>query len=410
MKHIIIGNGTAGVHAAEAIRALDPEAFITMIAGEAFPPYCRPMISLWLEGSVGPDALPIRSPDFYAALRIQALCGQWVTAIDPVARSVLTDRGRSVPFDRLLIASGADPRPVSAQGADLGNIFFMRTADHVRGILEALPGARSALVVGGGLVGFKAAYGLLRRGLQVTMLIGSDYPLSMQVDRRAGELIVQELIKHGLHVRVGASVVAFGGNGAVREAILADGTTLPCQLVVIGKGVTPATSFVPRERIAVDLGVLVDDHLQTSVPGIYAAGDVAEHFDVARRSRWVNAIWPVAVEQGRIAGMNMAGRPVVYRGSLSRNVIRVFGLDVLTVGMVNPPPEAGCEVLTSGDPRRCTYRKLVFRGDCLVGVVMVNDIEQGGVLTALAHQAVRIRHDHRSLLRPGFHYGQLLRP
>jgi NAD(P)H-nitrite reductase large subunit len=407
MKHIIIGNGVAGVHAAETIRRFDPHGAITMISDEALPPYCRPMISMVLEGSVAPEKLPIRAAGFYEELGIAPVLGSRVTAIDVDNRTVSVN-GKSYPYDKLLIASGADPRRIKAGGLELKNIFFMRTEAHVRRMLTALPDIKKALVLGGGLVGFKASYGLLRRGIPVTMLIRSGHPLSMQVDAEAGRMIAEELKAYGLEVRVGVEAEAFEGNGAVAAARLSDGTRLPCDMAVIAKGVFPARGFVPKEKIKVDAGILVDEHMQTSAPGVFAAGDVAESIDIARQVRWVNAIWPEAVAQGRIAGMNMAGHPAAYPGSLSRNVIRIFGIDVMTVGLVAPVESGGFEILAVKDARTRTYRKLVFKEDRLVGMVLVNAIEQGGVLTALIQSATSIRAPREALLRPGFNFKQLL--
>ncbi|NLI80144.1 MAG: NAD(P)/FAD-dependent oxidoreductase [Deltaproteobacteria bacterium] len=406
MRYVVIGNGIAGVHALETIRKLDPNGSITLVAGETFPPYCRPMISLVLDGSLTEEDLPVRGPDFYEALGVEAFVGEHVVDLDAERRVLTTDRNRNILFDRLLIASGANPRRIKAQGLELGRIFFMRNQMHVRDMIASLDGVEEALVLGGGLVGFKAAYSLMKRGVRVTMLIRSGYPLSMQVDAHAGSMILDELVKNGLTVRVGAEVIAFEGNGFVRAAHLEDGSTISCGMVVIGKGVRPATSFLRTQQIAVDLGVLVDERLQTSVPGIFAAGDVAEHYDVARKSRWVNAIWPVAVEQGRVAGMNMAGRDVSYKGSLSRNVIRIFDLDVLTGGLVNPPDDSYL-VLTRMDPRRRTYRKLVFRDGRLVGLVMVNEIEQGGVLLSLIHGGHTLPIEGEAVLEPSFNVARL---
>lgn len=408
MKYVILGNGTAAIHAAESIRSLDPQGSITMISDEVFDPYCRPMISMVLDGSIPPDRLPIRGPSFYGNLGIDPLLGNRVTSMDVVAQRVSLSDGREVPYDRLLIATGADPRPLKVQGSNLGGIFFLHTEQDARRMIEMLPSVRRALVLGGGLVGLKAAHGLLKRGLPVTMLIRSEYPLSMQVDRTAGELIRDRLIHAGLEVRVGLAVRAFEGNGAVKAAHLSDGSSIGCELVVIAKGVHPSHGFVPRDRIPVDLGILVDEHLQTDIPGIFAAGDVAESIDIARRARWVNAIWPEAVQQGRIAGMNMAGRRVAYKGSLSRNVIRIFGIDVMTAGWVNPPEDEGFDVLCHTDARNSTYRKLVFRGDRLVGMTLVNDIEQGGVLISLIHGELPVKKPRETLLRKAFHFGQLL--
>jgi len=340
-RHVIIGNGIAGISAAETIRSLDREGNITIIAEEKVPPYSRPMISLALEGSIGHEHLPIRPPDFYSKFGIDALIGERALSIDVDGRRVITAQGRTLEYDRLLIASGAGPRPIKAVGTDLANVSFMRTEAHVGKMLRVLPEIKHALVLGGGLVGFKAAYGLMRRGIKVTMLIRSSYPLSMQLDSNAGQLVLHELVANGLEVRTGVEATAFAGTNGVQEAHLSDGSHLTCQLVVIGKGVLPALAFVPRDRIQVDLGIMVDDHLQTTVRGVFAAGDVAQAMDVARKRSWVNAIWPVAVEQGRLAGANMAGRPVSYRGSLGRNVMRIFGLDVMSGGIVTPPENNG---------------------------------------------------------------------
>jgi NAD(P)H-nitrite reductase large subunit len=407
MKHVIIGNGVAGVHAAEAIRRLDPGANLTMISDEAIVPYCRPMISMVLEGAVSPRQLPIRSAAFYDTLGIRPLLGQRVSAIDPDQREVRVG-GARVAYDRLLIATGADPRPIRAEGLGLEGIFYMRTQDHVRRMLPALEGAQKALVLGGGLVGFKAAYGLLRRGLQVTMLIGSGYPLSLQVDETAGRMIQNALEAHGLEVRVGIEVVAFEGRGRVQRARLSDGGTADCDIVVIGKGVLPALDFVPRDRIEVDLGIRVDAHLRTSAPDVYAAGDVAQFVDIARQTGWVNAIWPEAVTMGRLAGLNMAGRPVAYEGSLSRNVIRIFDLDVMTAGIVAAPEANGCRTAVRADRRSGTYRRLVFRDDVLVGMTLVNAIEQGGLMVSLIRNRTPIRLPSDTLLDPSFNFRTLM--
>ncbi|MDY7030925.1 MAG: FAD-dependent oxidoreductase, partial [Thermodesulfobacteriota bacterium] len=404
MHYLIIGNGIAGVSAAESIRVLDPEGNITMIADETSGPYCRPMISLVLEGSVHHDELPIRSESFYDDLKIKSYLGQRVTDIDIDDKSVSTQDGRTFHFDKLLIATGADPKPIDGKGLDLKNIFFMRTQAHVQQMLEILPHSKRALVLGGGLVGFKASYGLLRRGLDVTMAISSGYPLSMQVDTEAGNMILDELVDHGLKVKVGVDAVSFEGQEKLVRAHLSDGTEVPCDMVVIGKGVTPSISFVPNNIIKVDVGILVNQFMETNVSGVFAAGDVAETFDVARQSRWINAIWPEAVFQGRIAGMNMAGRPVSYGGSVGRNIIRIFDVDVMAGGLINPPDASEYKTICFSNPSTKIYRKLVFHENLLVGVIVVNEIEQGGVLISLMQNQTPIRIPKEAMLEPSFNY------
>jgi NAD(P)H-nitrite reductase large subunit len=408
MKHVIIGNGVAGTVAAETLRRLDPESQILIVSDEASPPYCRPMISMLLEGRVSEKALPIRGEGFYEELGITPVLGSRISRLDPDRKTLETGDGRVLSYDRLLIASGADPRPIKAENQELENIFYMRTRAQVQEMIRSLRGAKNALVLGGGLVGFKAAYGLLRRGIRVTMLIRSGYPLSFQVDETAGRMIQETLEKQGLEVRVGAEVKAFEGVRQVRGARLKDGGKVACELVVIGKGVFPAHGFVPRDKIDVDAGIVVNGRMQTSAPDVFAAGDVAEYIDIARKRPWVNAIWPEAVTQGEAAAMNMAGRSLAYKGSLSRNVIRIFDLDVMTAGLVNPPADdPDIEALSEADPRRDLYRKLVFRGDVLAGFAMVNRIEQGGILASLVRSELPVQGDKHRLLRPDFNFAKL---
>ncbi len=408
MNHLIIGNGIAGLNAAKAIRDLDPEAEVVMVSDEKFPPYSRPMICQVLDGSQPHEKLPLHTQDIYRTLNLHAVTGQRATALDVDERSVELADGTRMGFDRLLIASGADARPWQAENMNLQNIFYMRTEAHVRQQLAALGDASRGLVLGGGLVGFKAAYCLLKRGLKVTMLISSGYPLSLQVDEPAGQMIMQEMRAHGLTVKVGVGVTAFEGNGRVTHALLDNGEQLTCDLVIIGKGVLPALDFVPRDRIDVDLGIIVDDYLETRAPGIYAAGDAAEAIDIARQTRWVNAIWPEAAAQGRIAGFNMAGRRVRYPGSLSRNVMRVYNLDVLTVGLANPGKQEGLRQVSVGGDGQGYYRNLVFRDDILVGAVLINQIEQGGILRAMIENRTPVRIPEELLMSPGFNFGKLL--
>jgi NAD(P)H-nitrite reductase large subunit len=409
MKHLIIGNGIAGINAAQAIRNGDAEAEIVMVSDERFPPYSRPMISQVLDGSQPHEKLPLYSEDIYKALLVTPVLGARVTDLDVDNRSVRLADDTRIDFDRLLIASGADARKLQAGGMDLENIFYMRTEAHVRRQLAGIAGAKQGLVLGGGLVGFKAAYGLLKRGLKVTMLITSGYPLSLQVDEVAGRIIMNELLAHGLTVKVGVSVTGFEGNGRVARAVLDNGEPLPCDLVIIGKGVRPSLDFIPRDRIEVDLGIVVDDFLQSSVPGIYAAGDAAESIDIARQVRWVNAIWPEAAAQGRVAGQNMAGRRVRYPGSLSRNVMRVYDLDVMTVGYANPGKDEGLRLVSTGGENQGYYRRLVFRDEMLVGAVLINGIEQGGVIRALIENRTPVRVPEKVLMSPSFNFSKLLK-
>ncbi|MEE4364032.1 MAG: FAD-dependent oxidoreductase [Desulfotignum sp.] len=409
MKHLIIGNGIAGINAARAIREMDTTAGILMVSDETFPPYSRPMISYVLEGSEPHEKLPLFAGNVYEDLDITPVLGNRVAHLDVKKKFVHLENGTDIDFQKLLIASGADARHIRVPGADLGNIFTMRTQKDVLDHLAAISqGVETALVLGGGLVGFKAAHALLKRGIKVTMLITSAYPLAMQVDPTAGRMILKELQAHGLSVKVGVSVSSFDGDTRVKKACLDSGETLDCDLVIVGKGVDPSLGFIAENDIAIDYGILVDPYLCSSVPDIYAAGDAAESMDIARQKRWINAIWPEAAIQGKIAGYNMAGRKVACPGSLGRNVMRIFGLDIMTVGLANPDGADDLEILQAGGEKAGVYRSLIFCKDILVGAVLVNQIEQGGILRAMIENRIPVRIPKAYLMSLHFDYSKLL--
>jgi len=408
MRHVIVGTGIAGTVAAESIRRLDPDGPITLIGDESFLPYCRPMISMLLEGSILPDRMAIREADDFRSLDIDLVTGERVSRIHTTEKRLETTAGKTIPFDRLLIATGANPLDIKAGRSDLGNIFTMRNRRHVEAMLEVLPDVKSALVIGGGLVGLKAAHALIGRGVNVTLVEKLAHPLPLVTDRKCGGVIARRLEAMGIALKMGMTVTAFEGDGRVREALLEDGSRVSCDLVVVAVGSGPAVPSMEEDRIRVRQGILVDDFLETDAKGIYAAGDVAEAMDVVFGLRKVNGIWPVAAEQGGVAGMNMAGRNVPYRGGMGRNVVRVGDLDMLSGGLVNPPREGPYEVLEEEDRRRKTYRKLVFEGDVLKGLVMLNRVEKGGVLLSLMKRQMPVTLPKERLLDPRFDFSQLL--
>jgi nitrite reductase (NADH) large subunit len=408
MRHVIVGTGIAGTLAAETIRKLDPKSSITLLGREPFYPYCRPMTTMLLEGRIVPEEMVIREADDFRSQDIQLLLGEPVQKIDIAERKVETEQGKVIPFDRLLIAAGADPIDLKVDGSDLGNIFCLRKWKDAEAISEVLRDVRSALVVGGGLVGLKAAQALIHRDIRVVMVEKLAYPLPLVVDPKSGAVISGRLENMGIALKMGTTVSAFGGNGMVKEAVLDDGSKVSCDLVVIAVGSRPAVSFLEKGAVAVDQGIHVNSYLETDVEGVYAAGDVAKAMDVTLHRRKVNAIWPVAVEQGIAAGINMAGRRVRYKGSMGRNVLRIGDLDILTGGLVNPPPDEDYEVLEDEDPRRKTYRKLIFQGDILKGLAMLNRVEKGGILLSMIQNQIPVSMEKERLFDPGFDFSQLL--
>ncbi|WP_338819242.1 Nitrite reductase [NAD(P)H] [Moorella thermoacetica] len=388
MRYLIIGNSAAGVAAARAIRQADPAGEITMVGDEPYPFYARVLTSYYLGGLVPRDRLWLVDREWYRRQRIHLLTGRRATGLNTGACRVTLDDGTELAYDRLLIATGASPQRVDFPGAGLAGVFTLRTIDDAAAIGKfARPGGR-AVVIGGGLVGLKAAEGLHARGLKVRLVVSSGRLLSQAMDDSGAELVRRAMAAAGFTIHLREDVVALEGRERVMAAVLRSGATVPVDVAVVGKGVRPNVDFLSGSGVVVNRGVVVDDYLSTGIPGVYAAGDVAEAYDRAWQKPRLNAIWGNAVEQGRLAGLNMAGHHTPYRGGIGQNSLVVHGLGVISGGIVNPPGE-GYEVITRLDEKRSLYRKIVLQGRRLVGMVSVGPPNGAGSFQALIGREVK---------------------
>lgn len=430
VRHVLIGNGVAAVFAAEAIRSMDPAASITMISDEQAPAYSRCLTPDLISGHLTEERLWIRPADFYERLKIQCLFGRRVEKLDPARQAVTLSGGGEIPFDRLLIASGAAPVLSEIPGIHRSGVFGLRTLPDARGIAAIAATARQVVVVGGGLVSLKAAAALRKTGLEVTVVIASDQILSQILDITAAAILQKAIEAAGIRLLFNhdaaeitgaaeasmavASTAAAHGESRVSGVILDDGTTLPCDLVIVGKGVRPNVAFLTGSGIAVNRGVVTDEFLRAGHPNIFAAGDVAETYDLAWGKPRQNAIWPNAAEQGRIAGHNMtvaAGADSMkrYRGSIGMNSVEFFGVPAISAGITRPPKAIEAKEAVKakkaneamgisaiggaeGDPYQevITYRpgqglyhKVVLQGNRVVGMIAVGDIAKAGTLVSL---------------------------
>ncbi len=391
MRYVIIGNSAAGVFAAETIRGLDKSGQIEVVSNERYPAYARCLTSYYLTGQMSDEQMMIRDADFYDRSNIILNSGQKVTGLDTAASKVFTDTGHVYHYNKLLIASGASPVMPDIPGVGMKGVFGLRTLDDAKEIAASARQGRHAVVMGGGLVSLKAAYALMKAGLSVTCIVSSGQILSQMLDREAARILGDLLTGHGLDIRFytdAAEIIGeeIAGETVARGVRLTSGETVPADIIIIGKGVTPNTGFVAGSGIETDRGILVNDYLETTVPDIYAAGDVAQSVDILTGQRTINAIWPNAAEQGTVAGRNMAGSPAVYQGSMSMNSADFFGLSTIAAG--NPRAEGDEYEVVRLFPGPGLYRRLVFRGDRLVGYIMVGNTGRAGILTSLIRERV----------------------
>ncbi|NYE56605.1 NAD(P)/FAD-dependent oxidoreductase [Carboxydothermus ferrireducens] len=385
MKYLIIGNSAAGIFAAESLRKLDPAGEITVLTDEPYEVYGRCLTSYFIAGDIVEEQIFIRPKDFYEKNRINLKKGEKVVRIDFNEKKVITFEN-SYQYDRLLIASGARAKKLSLPGSNLPGVFTLRTLDDAKNILDYSRKAEQAVIVGGGLVSLKGAYGLLKRGVKVTVVVASRQILSQVLDYEAAGLVQQNLEKQGMKFLLGEDVLEFLGEDKIFEVKLTNGQVIKADLVLIGKGVTPNVDFLPEPEKFLE-GIPVDQYLRTPWEGVWAAGDVAKTFDVAHGKYRVNALWPIAAEQGRVAAMNMVGQNYVYQGSIGMNSLEFFGYNTIAAGITRQ--EEGYTVIKRR--QGANYLKLVLEGEKLKGYILSGEVRGAGRLTQLIRSGSKIK-------------------
>ncbi len=407
MHYVIVGGSAAGISAVEAIRSQDKEGRITLVSDEKFPLYSRCLITYFLAGKLAEDKLKYRSSDFYAKEKVEALNGVRAKRLLPEKRKLILDNGKEITYDKLLIATGASPQMVEVPGSDKEGILGLRTYRDAQLINGRLDKVNRVSILGGGLIGLRAAYALHARNKQVKVIVKSNQVLSQMLDKGAADFVRRKIEQKGIEVMTGLAAVEFLGGKEVTGLVLDDGRRLECELVIVGKGVEPNLELVEGTEIKTDYGIIVDDYLQTNLPNVYAAGDVAQAKDLITGESTINALWPCAVAQGKVAGLNMAGKKVKYDGSLAMNSIEFFGLPVISIGITRPK-EKEYEQLVKEDAKNFVYKKVVLRKNRLQGMILVNRIEQAGVMGILMKKKVDISSIKGMLLEDIFDFAKIL--
>ncbi len=387
MRYIIIGGSAAGISAVEAIRSIDRTSPIELFSSEGTPFYSRVLLSYYIAGAITRDELHFRPLEFFSENKVTAHLGQKVEKISPDSKTIRTADGREYPYDKLLIATGSSPKILDVPGKDKKGVVVMRSSDHAEEIVSRIEGIKTACVLGGGLIGLRTGYALSVRGVRVKVIVKSSHVLSQMLDREAAEMIQTTMREHGIDIRTGRDGVEIVGKDSVEGIILDDGERINCQLVVIGKGVQPNIDLILSTPIKVNEGILSDETMRTNLPDIYVAGDVAETRDLTTGRMGVNAIWPCAFEQGRVAGLNMAGKKAKYDGSFRMNSLDFFGLPVISMGITRV---GGNEFQQFQRKTKNTYRKIVLKDGCIVGAILVGQVQKAGILTTLLKKRVNV--------------------
>jgi NAD(P)H-nitrite reductase large subunit len=405
MRYIIIGGSAAGISAVEAIRSVDRTSPIELFSSEGTPFYSRVLLSYYIAGSITKDELHFRPLEFFSENKVTAHLGQRVEKVLPDSKSIRMEDGREYPFDRLLIATGSSPKILDIPGKAKKGVVVMRNIDHAQEIVNRIEEIKTVCVLGGGLIGLRMGYALSVRGVKVKIIVKSSHVLSQILDRESAEMIQGTMGEHGIDIRTGRDAVEILGKESVEGVILDNGERINCQLIVIGKGVQPNVDFVSSTQIKVNEGIVADETMKTNLADIYVAGDVAETYDLSTGKMGVNAIWPCAFEQGRVAGLNMAGKKAKYGGSFRMNSIDFYGLPVISMGVTRINGSGFQQVQRK---TKNTYRKLVLRDGCIVGAILVGEVQKAGIFSTLLKKRINVSDDIPLLMSHRLNFAELL--
>jgi 3-phenylpropionate/trans-cinnamate dioxygenase ferredoxin reductase subunit len=343
--HVIVGASLAGAKAAETLREEGFDGRVVLVGTEHERPYERPPLSKdYLRGEVGREKVYVHDERFYAEHDIDLRLGCTAVSLDTSSRELAFDDGARLRYDRLLLATGAEPRRLSIPGAELDGVLYLRSVQDSDALRARLDRGGAVVVVGAGWIGAEVAASARQRGLEVTVLDPASVPLERVMGTEVGAIYRDIHTDQGVRMLMGTGVEAFEGAGAVERVRTSDGQELECDFAVVGVGVEPCTGLAAQAGIAVDNGILVDEHLETGVPGVFAAGDVANPHHPFYGERIRVEHWANALNQGPAAARNMLGQATAYER------LPYFFSDQYEVGMEY-----------TGFAR--TWDRVVFRGD-----------------------------------------------
>jgi 3-phenylpropionate/trans-cinnamate dioxygenase ferredoxin reductase subunit len=399
---VIVGAGLAGAKAAEALREEGFDGPVVLIGAEEERPYERPPLTKeFLRGEVAREKLYVHDADFYADHDIELRVGREAVGLDTTATEVTLDDGEQVRYDRLLLATGARARTLSIPGADLDGVLYLLTVRDSDTLRERLDGGGRVVVIGAGWIGAEAAASARQRGLEVAVIDPLTVPLERVLGTDVGAIYRDIHKDHGVNMLMNTSVEAFEGTTSVERVRTTDGRVLDCDFVVVGVGAAPCVELAARAGIAVDNGILVDEHLQTSAPGVFAAGDVANAHHPFYGTHIRVEHWDNALHQGPLAARAMLGQTVAY------DRLPYFFSDQYDVGMEYAGfARTWDRVVFRGDPSSREFVAFWIAGDRVIAGMNVNVWDVNAPIQRLIRDRMFV--DDRFLADPGIPIDELM--
>jgi len=391
-NYLIVGNGVAGTTAAENVRKQDKEGKITIVTDEDFPFYWRLRLNEYLAGDLAEEALAAKKAQWYGDQRIDLKLKTLIAGADPNEKVVFTEDKQRLSYDSLLIATGSHSFIPPIKGSEKEGVFALRNVQDARGISNWAKDIEDVVLIGGGLLGLEAGNALLKLGKKVTVVEFFPRLLPRQLDADGAQRLQKIMEKMGFSFRLGARTQEISGNDQVTGVLLEGGESIPSKMVIISAGVRPNLELAEPLDLENDKGIKVDEYLRTNQTDIYAAGDVAEFRGMPY------GIWPAAMEQGQIAGTNMAGGNLIYKGTTMANSLKVVGVDLASAGNIDAENEKESRVVTDDK----VYKKIVMENNQIVGCIMLGDTKAFNKITKAMSEKKDISQVKDQILSEGF--------
>lgn len=378
MVYVIVGNGPAGTNAIEQIRNIDQTGKIILIAQEANLPYSRITTPEYMTNEIEEQDIYIRSADFYEYNRIETRLGHRVEQVLAHEKVVILEDGERIPYDKLLLATGSRPFIPRWIDMEIKGVFSLWNKADSEAIKEFLPQVKNAVIIGGGLVGLQAARALNTYGINVSVVEMANRLMPAQLDQTAGDMLLNSILDHGVQVLLGTEVKSLQVKDNKVEGVQTAAQFLEAELVIVAVGVKPNLDFLAESTVQIERGIVVNEFMQSSVPTIYAAGDIAQATSILTGESMLRALWLTAVQQGKIAGASMAGSREAYPGSHAMNSIQLFGLPIISLGRIEGGP--GVEEVMLSQPSSGAYQKLLLEDGRLTGLLFAGEVQEAGIM------------------------------
>ena len=364
MNYCIIGTGVAAVQAAKAIRDHDQDANILVYGEETSLPYNRIKLSKELFSDLRSEKVLIKKEKWYQTQNIQAFPNTKIVNIDPSQHTITTSTNETIPYDKLLICTGAKNRKLAVDGVDKTGVFTIREMHEAEDFKDFIEDKTSVVNIGGGIQGLETAWSLYKTGKKVSIVEVAPRLMTNQLDEKTSAILKNKIEEAGVDIHLQASVNEMIGNDEVEGIVIGD-QTIPCESVIYSVGVVPNLDVVENTSIQTNRGIMVNEKMETNIKDIYAAGDVTElHGEVA-------GLWNRAMDQGKIAGMNMAAANVAYQGTLPVAIFNAFNISLFSIGLVD---ESQCDMSITEEAGEEKYTRVFIKDHKIVGVISLEGV------------------------------------